>query len=191
MARILVIDDDPDVLAFRKILLGSGGHEVRTLSGAESVVDEVREFRPHLVITDIMMPGLTGGGVCDALRTEFGPELPIIVSSALHVKVRSRKEKDPLLVHLSKAESPEKMLDAVQALLHKVGTPGVSAPKPSVPSPKAAAPQPQAKTASPPAAPNSQPKASTSAPTTPASKSHDPLFEFPASKSPTPKKSSC
>jgi len=156
MARILVIDDDPEVLAFREILLASAGHEVRTLENAENLIPEARTFGAQLVITDIMMPGLTGGGVCEALRREFGPDLPIIVSSAWRMRIRSPKERDHLLVNFPKTEDPEKILEVIQTLLQRAAAPAshpreseIPTPKPEIPAPKPGIPTPRQETPSP------------------------------------------
>ena len=186
MARILVIDDDPEVLAFRKILLGSAGHEVQTLENAENLVEEVRKFGAELVITDIMMPGLAGGGVCESLRKEFGPDLPIIVSSAWRMRIRSPKERDHLLVHFPKTESPEKILDLIQTLLHRTAEPASPTPESETPTPKSATPAPKKETPAPKPQPSSpEPEAPAPKPGTPSPKplSRNPLFEIPKSKS--------
>jgi len=193
MARILVIDDDPEVLAFREILLASAGHEVRTLENAENLIPEARTFGAQLVITDIMMPGLTGGGVCEALRREFGPDLPIIVSSAWRMRIRSPKERDHLLVNFPKTEDPEKILEVIQTLLQRAAAPAshpreseIPTPKPEIPAPKPGIPTPRQETPSPkpetrgprPETPGPKPEIPT--PTPP---SRNPLFEIPDPKS--------
>ena len=207
MARILVIDDDPEVLAFREILLASAGHEVRTLENAQNLIPEARAFGAELVITDIMMPGLTGGGVCEALRKEFGPGLPIIVSSAWRMRIRSPKEKDHLLASFPKTENPEKILEVIQTLLQRAAAPASPTPESETPTPKSAAPAPKKETPAPkpqpptpaqetltpkPDAPSPKPQPPTPKQEAPAPKpgtpspkplSRNPLFEIPKSKS--------
>jgi CheY-like chemotaxis protein len=206
MARILVIDDDPEVLAFREILLASAGHEVRTLENAENLIPEARTFGAELVITDIIMPGLTGGGVCEALRREFGPDLPIIVSSAWRMRIRSPKERDHLLVNFPKTENPEKILEVIQTLLQRAAAPAshpreseIPAPKPEIPAPKPEIPAPRQETPSPkpetrgprPETPGPRPETPGPRPETPGPRpeiptpkppSRNPLFEIPNPK---------
>ena len=182
MARILVIDDDPEVLAFRQILLASAGHEVRTLENAENLIPEARTFGAELVITDIIMPGLTGGGVCEALRSEFGPDLPIIVSSAWRMRIRSPKERDHLLVNFPKTENPEKILEVIQTLLQRAAAPAshpreseIPAPKPEIPAPRQETPSPKPETRGPkPETPGPKPETPGPRPETPGPKPETP-----------------
>jgi CheY-like chemotaxis protein len=182
MARILVIDDDPEVLAFRQILLASAGHEVRTLENAENLIPEARTFGAELVITDIIMPGLTGGGVCEALRREFGPDLPIIVSSAWRMRIRSPKERDHLLVNFPKTENPEKILEVIQTLLQRAAAPAshpreseIPAPKPEIPAPRQETPSPKPETRGPkPETPGPKPETPGPRPETPGPKPETP-----------------
>lgn len=68
MARILVAEDEPDIMALIALRLEREGHElIRANDGVEalqSVIDE----QPDLAVLDWMMPGLTGVEVCAALR---------------------------------------------------------------------------------------------------------------------------
>lgn len=115
MPKILIIDDDDLILSMREILFKSAGFEVKTLEQANNVVQEVREFEPDLVITDIMMPGVSGGMVVSALRHHFDVSLPVIVSSASKIKVRGRS--DAHLHQIPKSEEESTLLSKAQELL--------------------------------------------------------------------------
>ncbi len=83
MARVLVCEDEPDILALIVARLSREGHEVVTATdGAEGL--RIALERPHdLVLVDWMMPGLSGLELCTALRAH--PEarsLPIIMLTA-------------------------------------------------------------------------------------------------------------
>jgi DNA-binding response OmpR family regulator len=80
MARILVIDDDPDMRALLKQTLESAGHEVSLAADGRQGVDQYRANRADLVITDLYMPGQEGLETIIELRTRF-PEVAIMAVS--------------------------------------------------------------------------------------------------------------
>ena len=87
MAKILAIDDEDDCLVQLQVLLAREGHEVFPLMRATRVREEIRSLKPDLVITDIMMPGISGSSVYEMIRNEIGPLLPVIVSSATRPRI--------------------------------------------------------------------------------------------------------
>jgi len=80
MARILVIDDDPDIRALLEQTLKSAGHEVALAADGREGVEEYRAKPADLVITDIYMPNQEGLETIIELRQRF-PELAIIAMS--------------------------------------------------------------------------------------------------------------
>lgn len=70
MARILVVEDDPDVLMLVSTRLRRAQHEVTTAPDGQAGLDAVRDERPDLVVLDWMMPNLTGLEVCMAIRED-------------------------------------------------------------------------------------------------------------------------
>ncbi len=114
MARILIIDDDPDVLRTLELFLNNQGHVVKTQENPLKFLSDICIFKPDLVILDIMMPIMTGGTVYQGIRHEIGPHLPIIVSSSSRVSVRGE---DPLLMHVPKTSELQKLSSAIEQLL--------------------------------------------------------------------------
>ncbi len=83
MAKILVIDDDPNVLRIVRAKLRSAGHEVVTAPGGREGVRRMREDVPDLLITDVMMPEMDGFAVVEAIRGDEGlKRTPIIMLTA-------------------------------------------------------------------------------------------------------------
>ena len=66
--RILLIDDEPNIIEFLEMGLGNEGFEVRTASDGMKGVTLAKQFQPHIVILDIMMPGMDGFEVCRMLK---------------------------------------------------------------------------------------------------------------------------
>ena len=77
--RILVIDDEPQITRALRAALSAQSFDVRTANDPEEGLQVFREWLPDLVITDLMMPGLSGVDVCRAIRSQ-GPT-PVLVLS--------------------------------------------------------------------------------------------------------------
>ena len=77
--RILVIDDEPQITRVLRAALSAQGYDVRTANDPEEGLQVFRDWPPDLVITDLMMPGLTGVEVTRAIRTRAAT--PILVLS--------------------------------------------------------------------------------------------------------------
>ncbi|CCQ97698.1 Transcriptional regulatory protein SpaR [[Clostridium] ultunense Esp] len=80
MSRILLIDDEEDLVHLLKDSLEGKGHQVFTAYDGETGVKKAREQRPDLIILDIMMPGMDGYEVCRKIRDEV--LCPILFLSA-------------------------------------------------------------------------------------------------------------
>jgi two-component system, OmpR family, response regulator len=66
-ARILVVDDEPSITEFLALGLRHEGFEVRTAPDGRAALRAVDEFKPHLVVLDLMMPRMDGWELCRAL----------------------------------------------------------------------------------------------------------------------------
>ncbi len=81
MKKILVIDDDKDILDVVEILLTMRGYEVLTHDTGFDVVDMVKKYDPDLLILDIHLPGKLGTEICKELKT-INNLPPILLFSA-------------------------------------------------------------------------------------------------------------
>ena len=77
--RILVIDDEPQITRVLRAALGAQGFDVRTANDPEEGLQVFRDWTPDLVVTDLMMPGLSGVEVCRAIRAQSA--IPILILS--------------------------------------------------------------------------------------------------------------
>jgi len=83
MARILVVEDDPDIAELIVHYLQNAGHTTGRLSSGAEVMAHLRSRPADLVILDLMLPGMDGMAVCDALRRDASTsQLPIIMLTA-------------------------------------------------------------------------------------------------------------
>ena len=66
--RILIVDDEADILEFIRYNLKKEGYEVYTASDGLEALKDVAEVSPHLVLLDVMMPNMDGMETCRQLR---------------------------------------------------------------------------------------------------------------------------
>jgi len=77
--RILVIDDEPQITRVLRAALAAQGFDVRTANDPDEGLRVFRDWSPDLVITDLMMPGISGVEVCRAIRSRSAT--PVLVLS--------------------------------------------------------------------------------------------------------------
>lgn len=83
--RILIVDDEPDFTALLKENLEeSGDFLVRQVNDSSLALKAAKEFRPHLCIIDVVMPGMDGGDVVAQIREEPTlSKVPVMMLTAL------------------------------------------------------------------------------------------------------------
>ncbi len=78
--KILVVDDDEDFLIHMKMLLTSENIEVSVLQSAQNIVEDVTDFRPDMILLDVVMDKVGGFDACRVLRsTEAWRDIPILM----------------------------------------------------------------------------------------------------------------
>jgi CheY-like chemotaxis protein len=91
--RILVVDDEPAFTRSIKLTLEQTGHyEVRTENLGQKAIEAAREFRPDLILLDVMMPGILGAEIAAQLQAD--PELraiKIVFLTAMVTKAEALK----------------------------------------------------------------------------------------------------
>ena len=82
MARILIVEDEPDIRFMMRVILESAGHEVTEARGGVAGLTSVKLAPPDLVITDVMMPTMSGLEFIERLRSDpNSAAIPILVVS--------------------------------------------------------------------------------------------------------------
>jgi two-component system response regulator GlrR len=81
MAHLLVVDDDPDLLKLLSMRLTAAGHQVTAVGSAEDALTQLAAARPHLVVSDVRLPGRDGLALFDDIRARH-PSLPVILLTA-------------------------------------------------------------------------------------------------------------
>lgn len=69
-AKILLVDDEPNILIALEFLLAKEGYTIAKAGNGEEALEVMNTFQPHLVILDVMMPGISGFEVASAIRKE-------------------------------------------------------------------------------------------------------------------------
>ena len=85
MKKILVVDDDDDVLETIQLVLEIGGYDIEPLNDAELVFDRVNEFGPDLILLDVVLGKIDGRVICSQLKShEDTKHIPILMMSGLY-----------------------------------------------------------------------------------------------------------
>lgn len=83
VADVLIVDDDPGVLALLEVLVGRFGHDVRVAENAEDALLESAQQRPDLLLLDISLPGRDGDELVELLLRGIGRPRSLVFVSAL------------------------------------------------------------------------------------------------------------
>lgn len=68
MVKIMIVDDEPNIIELEKALLETEGYEVIEAHNGEEAIKLLKKNTPDLVILDMMMPGMSGREVCEKIR---------------------------------------------------------------------------------------------------------------------------
>lgn len=91
--KILVLDDDEDILNVISYILTDKGYEVETLSGGEEIFQAIGRFHPDLVLMDVMLGDMDGRMICKELKHQCETSaLPVILISASHDLAQSLRQ---------------------------------------------------------------------------------------------------
>ena len=83
MATILIVDDEPDVRFLLRMVFEAAGHRIVQAHHGEAALEQLRDLRPDLIVTDVMMPVLNGLGLIERLRADPATTgIPILVLSS-------------------------------------------------------------------------------------------------------------
>jgi two-component system alkaline phosphatase synthesis response regulator PhoP len=88
MARILIVDDDPDIVESVTMVLQKKNHEVIQAYGGVEGLEKARKEKPEAIILDVMMPDKDGYAVCKELKADPGcKSIPILLLTAVVSKI--------------------------------------------------------------------------------------------------------
>ena len=121
MKRILIVDDEEDVLELVRYNLDRSGYKVKTATSGEYALANIKNISPNLIILDLMLPGIDGFEVCKKLKNDVKTEdIPIIMLTA-------KSEEIDIVTglevgaddYITKPFSPKVLVARVRRLLHR------------------------------------------------------------------------
>lgn len=126
--RILVVDDEADIVALVAYHLAKSGYRVSTASSGTEALDAARRERPALIVLDLMLPGISGYEVLERLRaSDATRDIAVLMLTA------RREEADRIQGlslgaddYLTKPFSPPELVLRVGAILRRLGAGGAS-----------------------------------------------------------------
>jgi two-component system, sensor histidine kinase len=124
LARIMVVDDEPDTVISLLDLLRHQGYDAEGFGSGKAALDKLAEFDPDVIISDIAMPNLTGWDVAKAVRERMGPKRPVLIA----ISGQYMEGSDKVLAQikgfnyfLTKPCDPETLLSLLRPLAANLG----------------------------------------------------------------------
>ncbi len=116
-ARLLVVDDDPDMLRLLSMRLSSAGYQVTAVTSAETALTQLEIEHPQLVLSDVRLPGRDGLQLFDEIRKRH-PTLPVILLTA-HGTIPDAVEATArgVFTYLTKPYDGRELLDKISQAL--------------------------------------------------------------------------
>ncbi len=122
MAKILIVEDDPDLMELTQTILQTAGHLVMTASNGKTALDWLSSSKPDLIILDVGLPDMSGIEVCKNIKTEHNTRrIPVIILTAnvdnqtkLQANLAARAD-----LFLNKPINNKDLTTAVTSLLEK------------------------------------------------------------------------
>jgi two-component system alkaline phosphatase synthesis response regulator PhoP len=124
LRKVLIADDDPDILEILRYNLAQEGYEVITAKDGDEALEKARKHQPELIVLDVMMPHKTGVEVCQWLRaqTAFQKTLIIFLTAISDDLAQIKGLETGADDYLTKPLSPKVFLSRIQALFRRLPT---------------------------------------------------------------------
>ena len=120
--KILIADDEPDILEIIQYNLRNEGYEVAAAKNGNDALELAKRFNPDLIILDIMMPGKTGIEVCNLLRMQpaFSKTLIIFLTALSDETTEIKGLETGADDYLTKPISPKVLVSKVNSLFRRI-----------------------------------------------------------------------
>jgi CheY-like chemotaxis protein len=118
MGRVLVVDDEPDVLLLCRLNLQQRGHELLEALNGTTALELARERHPEVIVLDLMLPGMNGYEVLESLKQdERTSDIPVLVLTAKSLRAdRERSHGLGASGFLTKPFLPSDLCEMVESL---------------------------------------------------------------------------
>jgi two-component system, OmpR family, KDP operon response regulator KdpE len=124
--RVLVVDDAEEVRTFLREALEDDGYSVRLARDGEEGIAAVEQFKPDVVLLDLMMPNVSGWDFMTHYRQLPLPRVPVIILSAIPPRALSSRALEDAAAIMPKPISVDRLLAAIGARLRHEATPGAA-----------------------------------------------------------------
>jgi len=117
VAKVLVVDDEPDILLILQVNLEAAGFEVVVAGDGQEALDRIRDDRPDVVVLDVMMPVLDGWEVLQALQPQADAPPVIVLSAKFGDQERAHAYGLGAVDYLNKPFDPVVLLASIRRVL--------------------------------------------------------------------------
>src|SRR5436309_14107621 len=126
--RVLLVDDDREIVEMTRMILESGGYQVTQALSGEEALRQAASERPDLIPLDINMPGMDGWETLKILKVDEGTrEIPVaMLSIKLELRDELQRLKQGAFDYITKPFSYDEILERVRHIFEKLGASGGS-----------------------------------------------------------------
>ena len=119
MGRVLVVDDEPDVLLLCRLNLQQRGHELLEAADGSTALEIARDRHPDVIVLDLMLPGISGYDVLEELQRDAETtDIPVLVLTAKSLRAdRERSHGLGASAFLTKPFLPNELCEMVDSLV--------------------------------------------------------------------------
>ncbi|WP_409522596.1 response regulator transcription factor [Nitrincola sp. MINF-07-Sa-05] len=123
MTKVLVVDDEPNILLSLEFLMEQAGFEVFTAGDGETALEVIEEKRPDLVLLDISLPGISGFDVLEKIRSSDELKKLQVIMLTAHGREVEREKGLALGAddYITKPFSTQALVNKVRNLINESG----------------------------------------------------------------------
>jgi len=116
--RILVVDDEPDILKIAVFRLKKAGYEILSAHDGQEALDLIQKHTPDLILLDLILPHMNGDEVCKRTKADGKlRHIPIILFTASTIDIQKKFKDMGAEDYLIKPFGPEELLNKVKKFL--------------------------------------------------------------------------
>ncbi|MBD2448455.1 response regulator [Nostoc sp. FACHB-152] len=119
VGTILIVEDSPSELELMSHYLQESGYKVITASGAKEALEQAISHNPDVIVTDVVMPGMSGFELCRSLKKNPATQkVPIVICSSKNLEIdRLWAMKQGADVYITKPYTREQLLRAIKSVV--------------------------------------------------------------------------
>lgn len=121
MAKILLVDDEPEIRFLTRRMLEKEGHSVTEAENGEMALRMLQKDKPDLILLDVRMPGLNGWEVCRRIKADDKTKsIPVVMFTVRTSEEDIQKSVDyGANAHINKPFDKEELLELVENMLRR------------------------------------------------------------------------